>query len=164
MCGSSRPSMKKAVPNPVPRVMTASKPLPATTAAPWTSASLATRHGLPIALRQRGGQVEMWPRPLKAHVDLGAGPVLGDEVRRAEHAAPAHHAGEAGRDAVGLGQLLGQPGELLDQALGRHRVGRRDPHPVGHHLAVGVEHVGLEPGAADVDGERVGVLELGGRS
>ena len=48
MWGMRLPSMKKAVPKPVPSVMTTSEPLPATTARPWTSASLATRLGLPI--------------------------------------------------------------------------------------------------------------------
>ncbi len=41
--------MKKAVPTPVPRVRTTSKPLSLTTAAPWISASLATRVGFPKA-------------------------------------------------------------------------------------------------------------------
>ena len=98
--------------------------------------------------------------------DLGAGPALGHEVRRAQHVPVAHHAGEAARGAVGRRELLGQSGELLDQEVRGHRVGRRDLHPVGHERPTRAEHVGLEPRTPDVDGQRVGMLVggAGGRA
>ena len=49
-CGSSRPSVNSAVPTPVPRVSTSSKPLPSATAQPCTSASFATLVGTPNCL------------------------------------------------------------------------------------------------------------------
>ena len=45
-----------------------------------------------------------------------------------------------------------------DQDLGRARVGRVDAHPLGEHHALRVEDRGLEPAAADVDGQRADVV------
>ena len=53
--------MKTALPKPVPSVMTTSSPLPLTTAAPCTSASLATLVGMLERPGQGGGQIEIRP-------------------------------------------------------------------------------------------------------
>ena len=152
--------MKNAVPNPVPSVMTASKPWPSTTAAPWTSASLATRHGLPIDLRRARRPGRSPTRP-----STSSGSSLGPRALRRARSAARSARGPGGpcrgsrRDAVPLGQLVDQRGRAVSTMSSGdigYVVGH--PHPVGHGLAVLVEDVGLEAGAADVDGDREGVL------
>ena len=56
-----------------------------TTAAPWTSASLATRHGLPIAWASADARSKSDQALTSVGVDLGARALRGHEVRRTEH-------------------------------------------------------------------------------
>ena len=141
--------------------MASSRPLPLITAAPWMSASLATLVGSSKVRVSSDGQVELRPLLGQVRVDRAPRPVLGGEVGGRQHQPVAHHAGEADRGPLGLGQRGHQLGQHRDQLLGGQRVGGGDPHPVGHHGPRGVEDRGLQPGPADVDGQGEGVLRLG---
>jgi len=80
-------------------------------------------------------------------------PQPGVEMRRGEHQPVAHHAGEANRHAIGLRQLRDQDLQRGEQAVGRGRIGRRHPGARHHHISLGVEDRGLQPGAANIDGQ-----------
>ena len=134
----------------MPRVITTSRPFPCTTAAPCTSASLATLVGLPKAVERAAARSNLSHASKQLLVHRRARALLADEVGGAEHDAVAHHAGESAGDPVRLGKWLDQCGERVDQsavAVGGERVLGVDPDPVGHHGAGLAQHRCLQSGA-----------------
>ena len=107
------------------------------------------------------GQVEARPLLGQVGVDRAPRAVLGGEVGGRSTWPSRTMPGNPTEARSAAGQRRGQPGQHRDQFLGGQRVGGGDPHPVGHHGPRGVEHRGLEAGAADVDGQGEGVLGLG---
>ena len=150
--------MKNAVPKPVPSVITASKPLPLHDGQALDVGVVGHPAGLADGLGEGGRQVEVRPVREQLGIGLGARALREDEVRGAEDVALADHAGEATRHPVPLGQLGHELRQRVDQLVGRHGIGRGHPHPPRHGHTVLVEDVGLEAGAAHVDGDREGVL------
>ena len=72
MCGMRVPSMKKAVPKPVPSVITTSKPLPCDDGQALDVGVVGHAAGLADRLGERAGQVEVRPGLDQLGVGLGA--------------------------------------------------------------------------------------------
>ena len=141
------------MPTPVPRVRTSSKPLPATTAAPWISASLATLVGLPMARASSDSRSKAAQAVTSFGTGVPPGPSGETKCGADRCDAAADHAREIRRHPVKGRQRLDQVHQHRDQLLGRQRVRRGNPHPVVLHVTALIEHGGLEARAADVDGE-----------
>ena len=126
--------------SPVPNVITASTPVPVTTPAPCTSASLRTRVGRPNAASSAAWASN--PRQPSTRTESAGvpGPEQPRVVRGVDDASVPDHPGHADRDAVIAGdvaQLCGERDEGGDELVGPegYGVGMRTRSPIGSAAA-----------------------------
>ena len=101
--------MKNAVPKPVPRVITTSKPLPGHDGCSLDVGVVGHPARLADRLRQRCGEVEVRPGLEQLGHGLAARSRLRHKVWRAQHPARADHAGESAEMRSGSGSLFAKP-------------------------------------------------------